>query len=149
MCPLSRPYAVLDPGRVRSSNRRTPALLIALAAVTVSTAGCLEDDVGTCCEALDEAREMLIPVAPEPDPMTGQVANVIRQDPGFDCSGLTCTAYQGSAAFCTRECQETEDCPEGFECQPVLESDPGPGAMIQPGDKFCVRAPHDCTTWPP
>ena len=138
---------------MRPSNRRIfchgAALALVLTAFTATTTGCLEDDVGTCCEALDEEREALIPVAPDPDPVTGQVANVIRQDPGFDCSGLTCTAFEGSAAFCTRQCEDDEDCPEGMSCRAVLESDPGPGAMISVDDKFCVRSPHDCTDWPP
>lgn len=126
-------------------------IALSVAGLGLLGTGCLKDDVGTCCQVLDESKTNLIPVPPEPDPMSENPtqANVIRQDPAFDCSGLTCTAYQGSTAFCTRQCEDDAECPEGFTCGPVLESDPGPGAMIQPGDKFCVRAPHDCETWEP
>lgn len=113
--------------------------------------GCLQDDVGTCCQVLDEANMSVIPIAPPPDPMDENpvAGSSIRQDPAFDCSGLTCVAYQGSKAFCTRQCEEDADCPEGFTCGNVLDSDPGPNAMLQADDKFCVRTAHDCDTWEP
>lgn len=110
--------------------------------------GCSNDDVGTCCEVIDPSKMDLIPVPPEAD-MSGEVADVIRQDPAFDCSGLTCTAYQGSKAFCTRQCFGADDCPDGFECRTVLQSDPGPGSTLTKDDRFCVRAPHDCETYDP
>lgn len=94
--------------------------------------------MGTCCQATDPS------LIPQPDPeMPNQ--NIIRLDPAFDCSGLTCVSYQGSAAFCTRECRTERDCPDGFDCRTVLLSDPGPGANIGPEDKFCVRSAHACT----
>jgi hypothetical protein len=116
-----------------------------------STSACLKDDVGTCCKVLDETQQDLIPVAPAPDPNDPNMdpASVIRQDPLYDCSGLTCTAYEGSKAFCTRQCQDDTECPEGFTCAPVLKSDPGPGSQIQKDDKFCVRSSHDCDTYDP
>jgi len=128
-------------------------VLIALSAAGLGLlgTGCLKDDVGTCCQVFDESKMDLIPVPPEVDPAdpTAKPASVIRQDPAFDCSGLTCTAYQGSKAFCTRQCEDEADCPEGFSCAPVLDSDPGPGAMIGPNDKFCVRTAHSCDSWEP
>lgn len=125
------------------------ALLTTLFAMAAS--GCLADDVGTCCEVLDPAKADRIPVAEPRDPMDplSPQASVIRQDPTFDCSGLTCTAYQGSKAFCTRQCNDDGECPEGFTCTAVLESDPGPDSQIQPEDKFCVRTAHDCDTYAP
>lgn len=133
-------------------NIRTRLLVLAAAAgLSAFGAGCLSDDVGVCCEVLDPDKADRIPVAPTPEPGSefGGQASVVRQDPAFDCSGLTCTAYQGSKAFCTRQCNEDADCPEGFTCAPVLESDPGPDSQIQPDDKFCVRAAHDCDTYEP
>lgn len=129
-------------------NIRIPLALLT-AALALAVTGCEKDDVGVCCEVLDPAKADRIPVAPEPDPANMSQASVIRQDPTFDCSGLTCTAYQGSKAFCTRQCNEDAECPEGFSCLSVLESDPGPDSQIQPDDKFCVRTGHDCDTWEP
>ena len=126
-------------------------LITVTLALACTTTACLKDDVGTCCQVLDETKKDLIPVAPAPDPNdpNADPASVIRQDPAFDCSGLTCTAYQGSKAFCTRECQDASDCPEGFTCTTVLKSDPGPGSAIRGDDTFCVRVAHDCDTYEP
>ncbi|NJK89469.1 MAG: hypothetical protein HC923_08750 [Myxococcales bacterium] len=60
-------------------------------------------------------------------------------DPAFDCASLTCVAFRGSEAYCTEPCEGTEDCPEGFECEAVITSDPPPGSPIGPEDRFCVR----------
>lgn len=127
------------------------ALLAAALAITATGVGCEKDDVGTCCVTLSPDTADRIPVAPTPNPAdpNDTQSSVIRQDPTFDCSGLTCTAYQGSKAFCTRQCYDDAECPEGFTCSPVLESDPGPDAQIQPEDRFCVRVSHDCDTYEP
>lgn len=124
-------------------------LLVVTLGLGASTTACLKDDVGTCCQVLDETKSDLIPVAPEPTSPNGDPASVIRQDPAFDCSGLTCTAYKGTKAFCTRQCYSDSECPDGFTCGQVLESDPGPGAQIQPEDRFCIKVNHDCSTYDP
>ncbi|MEM7679011.1 MAG: hypothetical protein AAF449_23790 [Myxococcota bacterium] len=103
--------------------------------------GCSDDDVGRCCRAIDGADNVVIPQPIETD---NGIQNAIRRDPNFDCDFLTCVAYEGSAAYCTKGCDTAEECPEGFECRAVLESDPGPGSQIRPEDKFCVRVAHVC-----
>ena len=104
--------------------------------------GCNDDDVGQCCSLIDGADAGLIPM---PEPVDGGSTNAIRRDPRFNCEFLTCVAYQGSPAYCTRDCVDDSDCPDGFECRTVLQSDPGPTSEIQIDDKFCVRDNHQCT----
>lgn len=132
-------------------NRTKSALMIrlrcalgasALIAMGSLLAGCNNDDVGTCCTAIDGAEDVEIP---QPIVSEDGVQSAIRRDPNFACDFLTCVAYQGSEAYCTRDCIDDGDCPDGFECRPVLQSDPGPGSQIQIDDKFCVRDNHQCT----
>ena len=111
--------------------------------VTLFTAGAVglfacDDDVGTCCMAFDDETRAKIPV---PDESGG---DRIRQDPRFDCSGLTCISTAGSPTYCSRPCRGTHNCPDGYVCEPVLQSDPGPGAAIGPEDRFCVSATPEC-----
>ncbi len=130
-------------------SRRTSdgARASALALVGLSLLlGCTETDVGRCCELIDPSLDTRIPTST----LAGggddrRFTSAIAQDPGFDCDSLTCVAYQGTRAFCTARCFGAEDCPEGFVCEPVLTSDPGPDAPIQPSDRFCVRSGHECS----
>jgi hypothetical protein len=151
---LCRPGDVMreetSPGPARGRHRPRPVsplgagprwALLALGLLgAAALTGCPRDDVGTCCTLLPGADVALIPV---PDPANPD-QDVIRLDPSFDCSGLTCVSYQGSKAYCTRECQAVADCPVGFDCRTVLQSDPGPGANIRPTTKFCIRDAHVC-----
>jgi len=110
------------------------------AAILVATAAglgaCNDEDIGRCCTVLIDDQS-LIPVSePTGD---GDFSNDIARDPAFDCSSFTCVAFRGSEAYCTDFCDSDEDCPEGFECRPVLQSDPPPGSTIGPEDRFCVR----------
>lgn len=113
------------------------ALLAALA-----MSACSDDDVGRCCRAIDGADDVEIPQSVETD---NGFRNAIRRDPRFDCEYLTCVAYQGTSAYCTRDCIDERDCPDGFACRTVLRSDPGEQSQIQADDKFCVRDAHQCT----
>lgn len=115
--------------------RRVVTLLTAIGSTGLLAC---EDDVGTCCMAFDDATRAKIPV---PDAMGG---DRIRQDPRFDCSGLTCISTAGSPTYCSRPCREANDCPNGYSCEAVLQSDPGPGAMIGPEDLFCVTTAPEC-----
>lgn len=126
----------------RSRARRFGLWALALS-VTTLAAACNSDDTGNCCRVLAGRDANLVP-KPEKAP-SGEWINAIKLDPAFDCSNLTCVSYQGTNAFCTKACQEADDCPEGFACEPVLQSDPGPGSNIQPGDRFCVKVGHACT----
>lgn len=115
------------------------SLAVCFATSLGALAGCSEDDVGRCCMAIDGA-EVEIPVAEG-----NQTA--VRRDPSFDCDFLTCVAYPGFSAYCTQECSEPGECPEGFQCEPVLQTDPGspvPGGITS-DTKFCVREDHVCT----
>ncbi len=110
--------------------------------LSLAVAGCSEDDVGKCCEAIEGAQNVAIPMSIQTE---DGFQNAIRRDPNFACDFLTCVAYQGSSTYCTRDCTDDDDCPRGFECRTVLQSDPGPTSAIQPDDTFCVRAAHQCT----
>jgi hypothetical protein len=99
--------------------------------------GCEKSDVGTCCQVLPGRPMELIPVPMQTD--KGEWIDDISLDPAFDCENLTCVSYQGSNAYCTQKCEFKENCPDEFDCVPVIASDPGPDSNIGPNDKFCVR----------
>ena len=128
--------------RLRPSLLREPALMIAAVAIGSLLAGCSNDDVGRCCRAIDGAENVVIPM---PVQTENGLQNAIRRDPNFACDFLTCVAYQGTSAYCTKDCIDDSDCPDGFECRTVLQSDPGPSSQIQIDDRFCVREAHQCT----
>ena len=121
--------------------RSTKAWLLAPFLLT-ALAGCLDSDVGVCCKVVAGADGSLIP-QPETN-MSGDPRDVIAQDPKFDCSQVFCVSYQGSPAYCTRQCRDASDCPDGYACQPVLQSDPPEGSQISPDDKFCVKKITEC-----
>jgi len=110
---------------------------VILCTITVST-GCQTEDTGRCCQVLLSDASSAIP-APEFPGDGGIPRNLVGQHPAFDCESLTCVSWEGSAPFCTRKCNSGRPCPQGFECRAILESDPGMGAGIRPGDTFCVR----------
>lgn len=116
---------------------RLLVLLFATVAFTSVLVGCTNDDVGQCCQVLDGRNPDLIPVAEKND--RGEYIDDISLDPAFDCEFLTCVSYEGSMAYCTRTCEFDDNCPEGFVCRRVLESDPGPGSNVDPNAKYCVR----------
>ena len=128
--------------RLRCTRRQHALCVSALMVLTGALAACNDDDVGTCCSAIDGVENVEIP---QPIVSEDGVQSAIRRDPNFACDFLTCVAYRGSEAYCTRDCVDDNDCPDGFECLPVLQSDPGPGSQIQIDDKFCVRDNHQCT----
>ncbi|MFO0728664.1 MAG: hypothetical protein U1E65_33110 [Myxococcota bacterium] len=112
------------------------------AAALLALGGCSSEDTGQCCTALAADAKMFIPV---PDRPAGSMPrDIIREHPKFECDELLCTSYQGSEPVCTRPCNESKPCSSGFECKPIIVSDPGPDATIRPGDTFCVR--KTCTT---
>ena len=103
---------------------------------------CSDTDVGQCCRPIDGADDVQIPTPIQTD---NGLQNAIRRDPKFACDFLTCVAYEGSEAYCTRDCIDDGDCPDGFDCLPVLQTDTGTLSQIQKDDKFCVRPAHQCT----
>lgn len=125
--------------------RATPLVLGLVAAAVL--AGCQEEDTGACCRALSEEGRMALPT-PDPAGTGGIPKDLVGRHPAYDCDALTCVSWQGSDPFCSRRCSADRPCPEGFDCQPVLQSSPGAEAQIQPGDTFCVRktcnADGDC-----
>jgi hypothetical protein len=111
-------------------------------AVAIGSSACNNNDTGDCCR-VSPGRDGGLP--PQPTfTDAGLPINDIRVDPAFICRTLTCVSFQGTEAYCTEECERTEDCPEGFSCQAVLQSSAGPDAGIRPDQKFCVKAPHEC-----
>lgn len=109
----------------------------ALCVVACTLIACSESDAGVCCETVSGVDPSIIPM-PGMTP-GGDVINDVSRDPAFLCNELTCVSYRGSEAYCTVMCTRNSDCPEGFVCAPVLQSNPGPGSPIQPDDRFCIR----------
>ena len=116
---------------------RARGLLVAAALILL---GCESSDAGECCRVLPGGDPSLIP---QPD-MSGRQEDVVAQNAQFDCSGLVCVSYQGGPAYCTHLCRDASDCPEGFSCEPLLQSAPPPGGQLGPSDRFCVRALDAC-----
>ncbi|MEE2903415.1 MAG: hypothetical protein VYC39_13855 [Myxococcota bacterium] len=119
------------------------ALSISLVGLVTIATSCQQEDTGRCCDVLLSDASTAIPNAEFPGD-GGIPRNLVAQHPAFDCESLTCVSWQGSTAFCSRRCSAGKPCPQGFNCKPVIESDPGAGASIQPGDTFCVR--QNCDT---
>jgi hypothetical protein len=120
---------------------RTVGLVVVLVWAILAV-GCSKEDTGQCCSVLDPAFMDRIP-QPEVGP-DGSPRSVVRLDPKFDCENLVCVSYSGSKAFCTKQCEFDESCPEGFRCAPAIESDPGPDSQFGPDSKFCVRDAMEC-----
>lgn len=118
------------------------AMLVASLLVWGLAAGCAKEDTGQCCTVFAGSDPDLIP---KPEFNGADPISVVRVHPDFDCENLTCVSFKGSQAFCTKECAFDDGCPEGFTCQPVIESNPGPMSNLGPDDKFCVRTQTECT----
>ncbi|MEQ9503400.1 MAG: hypothetical protein RIT81_41450 [Deltaproteobacteria bacterium] len=110
--------------------------------LVLAVGACTEDDAGVCCKVIPGGDETLIPEPEQND--EGDFRDVVAQHPAFDCSGLVCVSTQGSPAYCTHPCRDAGDCPEGFACEPILQSEPPPGSQLTPDDKFCVQALDTC-----
>lgn len=106
-------------------------------ALSLGLAACEDTDVGRCCEVVG-ADDSLIPTSTRTP--SGDFINGIARDPAFDCESFTCVSYEGSQAYCTEACDDDDDCPDDFECLPVILSEPPPGSDgIGPDDRFCVQ----------
>lgn len=132
---------VISGPRVQSDlDRRQPSPRLVLAAVALlsaSGAACQKDDAGSCCRPISpDAAE--VPVA-EQGADGGIPRDKIQQHPLFDCERLVCTSYEGSEAFCTKECDDTHPCPEGLACELVVTSSSSAMPTFKPTQKWCVR----------
>jgi hypothetical protein len=126
--------AIRPRAKVLASLAFFPAALLSLAA-------CVDEDTGQCCTSVTQEGKDRIPV---PDRPMGTVPrDIIRCHPKFECEALACSSYQGSEPFCTRECSDDKPCPEGFECQPIIQSEIPTSTCSPPGVRFCVR--KSCT----
>lgn len=118
-------------------SRRLASLFFAAVGLSLGSLACSTEDTGLCCTAISADGKSYIPV---PDrPSGGMPRDIIREHPKFECDELLCTSFRGSEPVCTRPCTDGKPCGDGFECKPIIVSDPGPGATIRPGDTFCVR----------
>lgn len=144
---------------------RSPFMRRILTAALLVFAGvwanaCNKSDIGECCEVLPGNPATLPELEYRPGTPPSPIDN-IKIDPGFNCDGLACVVYAGSpAAYCTQECEFDDNCPKGFSCLPVLESqacdedhvteeitDDCPPGAVTTKDKFCVKlSAHDCRT---
>ena len=121
--------------------------------IAAMVAGCTKDDVGTCCKTLDDAKTSLVPLFDPAKPLDD-----VSRNPAFDCDAMNCVVYRASPkAYCTRKCTADTECPGGFVCAPVLQSEPcdstkktvqtdddcEEGAILA-SDKFCVAEAHRC-----
>jgi hypothetical protein len=65
-----------------------------------------DSDLGVCCLPT-------MPGEPIPAPQIGEDGRPITvtwQSPSYKCQSLTCVSYNGSDAYCTRECTADGDC---------------------------------------
>jgi len=140
----SRPHPPIVGGARATSrgSRRSAARAIALAVLVWGVgAACAESDVGRCCKVLaGREGEVMVPMPTMDD--NGQWQNTAATNPAFDCEELTCVSYEGSATYCTRECEFDASCPEGFTCAQVIKSSSGPG---QGPKSYCVKVGIMCT----
>lgn len=132
----SAPYATA-PRRPSRGPSRVWAAFAVVGLLAGGLAACQDEDTGTCCTAVTAEGRARVPVPDRPANAVGR--DIIRANPRFECEELLCTSFQGSEPVCTRPCSDTRPCGEGFECKPIIVSDPGPDATIRPGDTFCVR----------
>ena len=101
---------------------RPTALLASLMAAVAAFSACSEEDTGNCCTSITRDADN-VPLAETAD--GGLPRNLVAEHPTFDCEKLACVSWEGSDAFCTRRCNTERPCPDGFNCQPVLESGDG------------------------
>jgi hypothetical protein len=72
-----------------------------------------DSDLGVCC--LPRTAGEPIPT-PEMGP-DGRPLTVTWQSPSYECQSLTCISYNGSDAYCTRECNVDGDCAsDNYKC---------------------------------
>jgi hypothetical protein len=133
----SAPRAPAPLAAAAQSLLRALATLGAAGLLVGGLGACQEEDTGTCCTAVTAEGRARVPVPDRPANAVGR--DIIRANPRFECEEMLCTSFQGSEPVCTRPCSDTRPCREGFECKPIIVSDPGPDATIRPGDTFCVR----------
>ncbi len=134
----------MDPREDLRPSGKFRIFVSALAAASLLS-GCLEDDTGLCCRVLRDDAQGDIPKGTLPMG-SGIPTNQIRGNPLFDCDSLTCVSYRASEAFCTSSCDDNHPCSEGFQCEPVVESDSPPCPAENPNcvrftkdQRFCVR----------
>jgi hypothetical protein len=112
-------------------------LVLALIAVA-----CTPTDVGQCCQVAEGADPSIVP--PPAFDAEGQPANTLSRDPKLLCEQIACVSFQGSMPYCTQSCEFDASCPSGFQCLPVIASDPGEGSTTGAHAKFCVKVDHAC-----
>lgn len=118
-----------------------PLLLLGLG---LSLAACADSDTGECCTTLP-GRTAEIPTSTTSGSSSRvEYEDSVIQDPAYDCDTLTCVAYHGMPAYCTERCDKDSDCPDGFTCETVLDSDPGPDSAISGDARFCVQENYQC-----
>lgn len=117
--------------------------LLCLLPLGLFVAACADSDTGTCCRTIP-GRDATIPTSTTSK--TGALVNYrdsVMVDPAYDCEMLTCVAYHSMPAYCTEPCDADSECPKGFSCSTVLDSDPGEGS-IKASSRFCVKDGHQC-----
>lgn len=104
-------------------------VLVAVIAI-VAVVACTESNVGTACEITQG----------KPYCKT----NVAERNVASDCDDYWCLSYQGSRPFCSKECQSSDDCPDGFRCLRQSYSSLDPSLS---GTYFCIpKSKAACTT---
>jgi hypothetical protein len=93
-------------------------------------------DIGACCELLGVQNSSVFPRSE-----AGKIS--LKFNLRFNCESAICVSQSGGAAYCTAECADARDCPEGFQCADALENDPGENSALL-GKRFCLRETHAC-----
>ena len=72
------------------------------------------------------------------DPLAGLGADCVCEDGEFICMSTCPEALRCAANTCTIQCTSDDDCPSGFTCQAVAESDFETMEMTNLGLSYCL-----------
>lgn len=96
--------------------------------LAVVVMGCETGDIGTPCPEMDLGGEQ--PTSPaDGNADDGSVVSVrgneaVEYNVEFPCTSAICVATLGRQPYCSRECDDKMQCPDGFSCRRVMAMGP-------------------------